>query len=119
MDVLEDGDRVVFLRQVVPGGADRSYGVHVAQLAGIPKAIVRRAQEILDELESTGRGSLDRANRRTAMRAPAAGDASFQLTLFGAPNPVVDELKSLDVESLSPIEAITKLFELQRKARES
>src|SRR5215218_3952653 len=58
MDVLEDGDRVVFLRQVVPGGADRSYGVHVAQLAGVPKAIVRRAQEILDELESgAGRGA--------------------------------------------------------------
>jgi DNA mismatch repair protein MutS len=118
MDVLEEGDQVVFLRQVVPGGADRSYGVHVAQLAGIPRAIVRRAQEILDELEASGRSSLDRTHRRSAMRAPAVGDSSFQLTMFGAPNPAIEDLKALDVESLSPLEAITKLFELQRKARE-
>lgn len=52
------------------------------------------------------------------MRAPAAGEASFQLTLFGGPHPVVAELKELEVESLSPLEAITKLFELQRQARE-
>jgi DNA mismatch repair protein MutS len=118
MDVLEEGERVVFLRQVVPGGADRSYGVHVAQLAGIPRAIVRRAREILDELEASGRSSLDRSQRREAMRAPAIGDAGVQLTLFGAPNPVLEELKALDVESLSPLEAITKLFELQKRARE-
>lgn len=115
MDVLEDGDRVVFLRQVVPGGADRSYGVHVAKLAGIPAGIVRRAQEILDELESSSRGSLDRDRRREAMRAPES--ATFQISMFGESNPVVDELKSLDVESLSPLDAITKLFELQRKAK--
>ena len=117
MDVQEDGDRVVFLRQVVPGGADRSYGVHVAQLAGIPRAIVRRAQEILEELESSDRGMLDKSQRRGAMRSPAASDTTFQLTMFGGPDPVADELKALDIESLSPLEAITKLFELQRKAK--
>jgi len=119
MDVLEDGDRVVFLRQVVPGGADRSYGVHVAQLAGIPRAIVRRAQEILEELESSGRMTVDRAERRSAMRSAPSSDASFQLTMFGGADPVLDELKSMDVESLSPLEAITKLFELQRKVKNS
>jgi DNA mismatch repair protein MutS len=118
MDVHEEGDRVVFLRQVVPGGADRSYGVHVARLAGIPRAIVRRAQEILDELEATGMSSQDRATRRAAMRAPAAAETSFQLTMFGAPDPVIEDLKALDIESLSPLEAITKLFELQRKANQ-
>jgi DNA mismatch repair protein MutS len=118
MDVLEDGDRVVFLRQVVPGGADRSYGLHVAQLAGIPRAIVRRANEILADLEATGRSSSDRAARRGAMRAPApTPDPVIQMTFFGQPDPVVEELKSLDVEGLSPLEAITKLFELQKKAR--
>jgi DNA mismatch repair protein MutS len=117
MDVLEEGDQVVFLRQVVRGGADRSYGIHVAQLAGIPPAIVRRAREILIELEA-GSGSGDREHRRNAMRAPAAsGPANFQLTLFGEPSPVLEELKQLDVESLSPLEAITKLFELQRAAK--
>jgi DNA mismatch repair protein MutS len=118
MDVLEDGDRVVFLRQVVPGGADRSYGLHVAQLAGMPKAVVRRAGEILADLESTSRGHDSRANRRETMRAPIPGpEPSFQLTMFGAPDPVVEALKTLDVESLSPLEAITKLFELQRLAK--
>jgi DNA mismatch repair protein MutS len=116
MDVQEEGERVVFLRQVVPGGADRSYGVHVAQLAGIPRAIVRRAQEILDELETGGSAAVDRSHRRSAMRSAAAPKDSFQLTFFGAPDPAVEALKSLDIESLSPLEAITKLFELQRLA---
>ncbi len=118
MEVLEEGERVVFLRQVVPGGADRSYGIHVARLAGIPRGIVRRAQEILADLEG-GRmeGRADSA-RRAAMRAPAPStEPSFQLTLFGQPDPVVEALKAIDVEALSPLEAITKLFELQRQAR--
>ncbi len=118
MDVLEDGDRVVFLRQVVPGGADRSYGLHVAQLAGIPRAIVRRAGEILADLEATSRSSGERVARRGAMRAAApSAEPVIQMTFFGQPEPVLEELKTLDVEGLSPLEAITKLFELQRKAR--
>lgn len=116
MDVLEEGDQVIFLRQVVAGGADRSYGIHVAQLAGIPQAIVRRAREILLDLESNS-GDLDQ--RRSQMRTPQANTTgNFQLTLFGEPNRVVEELKSLDVESLSPLEAITKLFELKKAAAE-
>ncbi len=127
MDVLEDGDRVVFLRRVVPGGADRSYGIHVAQLAGIPRAIVRRAQEILADLESTSNGGgypgsrangTERAGRRAAMRTPAADDdVSFQLTLFGQPDPAVESLRALDIEALTPLDAMTTLFALQRLAR--
>ncbi len=118
MDVLEDGDRVVFLRRVVPGAADRSYGVHVAQLAGIPRAVVRRAQDILAELEgdTSDRGA-ERAIKRAAMRSdPPVTAASIQLTLFAPPNPALAELRVLDVESLSPLEAITRLFELKRLA---
>ena len=85
----------------------------------IPRAIVRRAQEILEELESSGRMTLDRSQRRSAMRSEPSSNASFQLTMFGGADPVLDELKALDVESLSPLEAITKLFELQRKVKES
>lgn len=118
MDVLEEGDSVVFLRQVVRGGADRSYGVHVAQLAGIPPAIVRRAREILSELEA-GSASRDREHRRSSMRSTASSaPANIQMTLFGGSNEVVDALTALDVESLSPLEAITKLYELQRLAKE-
>ena len=118
MEVLEEGERIVFLRQVVPGAADRSYGVHVARIAGIPRPVVRRAQEILDELE-TGHVRGDESNRRrSAMRAPSpAADTGFQLTFFGQPDPTAEALKALDVESLSPLEALTKLFELQRLAR--
>ena len=71
MDVLEEGDRVVFLRQVVPGAADRSYGIHVAELAGIPKAIVRRATEVLLELEADNAGFGEREHRRATVRRSA------------------------------------------------
>jgi DNA mismatch repair protein MutS len=119
MDVLEDGDRVVFLRQVVPGGADRSYGIHVAQLAGIPKAVTRRANEILADLEQQPRGQPERQTRRSAMRKPAPSEQpAFQLTFMQPDHPALDALKSLDVEALSPLEAITKLFELRKLANE-
>jgi DNA mismatch repair protein MutS len=118
MDVLEEGDRVVFLRQVVPGSADRSYGIHVAELAGIPKAIVRRATEVLLELESHASGVSERDHRRSTVRRATPDPATtVQLTMFGAENPALTELKSLDVESLTPIEALTRLFELQRLAK--
>ncbi|MFL5761622.1 MAG: DNA mismatch repair protein MutS [Thermomicrobiales bacterium] len=120
MDVHEDGDEVVFLHHVVPGGADRSYGIHVAQLAGVPKGIIRRAQEILSGLETDTKGRTDRDRRGSAMSRALPDDlleSSFQLTLFGAPDPIVEELKQLDVEAMSPLDALTKLYELNGKAK--
>jgi DNA mismatch repair protein MutS len=115
MDVLEEGDRVVFLHRVVPGGADRSYGVHVAELAGVPRVLTRRAREILTDLEQ--RAASDGTNgRRQAMASPAPENSTMQLTLFAPPSPVVTAIHELDVESLSPLEALTKLFELKRLA---
>jgi DNA mismatch repair protein MutS len=112
--VTEEAGQVVFLRKIVPGGADRSYGIHVAQLAGIPRQVVRRAEEVLEELERKG----DAKARRKAMHELVMPEA-LQLTLFaGEPDPLVDELKALPVDELSPLEAIAKLYELQRKARE-
>jgi DNA mismatch repair protein MutS len=105
--VAEEGDRVVFLHHIVPGGADRSYGIHVAQLAGLPKPVIRRAEELLEELEQ---GQHDHAEH-----APVV-DAPLQLSLFGAKNPVLDELEKLDVNALSPLEALNKLFEWKKKA---
>jgi len=108
--VLEEGGKVVFLRRIIPGGADRSYGIHVAQLAGLPKAVTRRALEVLRDLESR--------HRSGRQAAPAkATPVTQQLTLFGEVPPVVDELCRMDIDSLSPLEAITKLYELQRKAK--
>jgi len=114
VDVLEDGERVVFLHRVVPGGADKSYGIYVAQLAGLPRAVVRRAQEILTELESGHRGEQRRRREAMERQSPVA----VQLTLFSPPHPVLEELKRLDVEALTPIDALTTLYELQRRLRE-
>jgi DNA mismatch repair protein MutS len=115
MDVLEEGDRVVFLHRVVPGGADRSYGVHVAELAGVPRGLTRRAREILTDLEQRA-ATEGVTGRRRAMSTPAPDHGTMQLTLFAPPSPVVTTLRDLDVESLSPLEALTKLFELKRLA---
>ena len=105
--VAEEGDRVVFLHHIVPGGADRSYGIHVAQLAGLPKPVIRRAEELLEELEQ---GQHDHATQSNAEDEP------LQLSLFGGKNPVLDELEKLDVNALSPLEALNKLFEWKKKA---
>jgi DNA mismatch repair protein MutS len=108
--VAEEGDRVVFLHKIVPGGADRSYGIHVAQLAGLPKPVIHRAQELLRELESGQHIQVTQPQRQDA---PGAA----QLSLFIERDPVLDALKSLDVNSLSPLEALTKLYELQKLAK--
>jgi DNA mismatch repair protein MutS len=112
--VTEEGGQVIFLRKIVPGGADKSYGIHVAQLAGIPRQVVRRAEEVLEELERKG----DARGRRKAMREMVMPQA-LQLTLFAAePNPLIEELKAIAVDELTPLEALTRLYDLQRKARE-
>ena len=102
--VSEADGKVVFLHKIVPGGADKSYGIHVAQLAGLPAPVIQRANEIMAELEkSSGR----------AMRI--SPHAAQQVALFPETSPLLEELKSVDVNSLSPIEALNKLFEWQKK----
>jgi DNA mismatch repair protein MutS len=111
--VTEEEGHVVFLHKIVPGGADKSYGVHVAQLAGIPRPVIHRAEEILEELEHKG----DAKARRKAMK-DLPTPMAMQMTLFAAEqHPVVEELKSLVIDELTPIEAIGKLYKLQRKVR--
>ena len=106
--VSEADGNVVFLHKIVPGGADRSYGIHVAQLAGLPSPVVQRASEIMAELEKT--------SGRAVKIDPQAAQ---QVMLFPETSPLLDELKNLDVNSLSPIEALNKLFEWQRRYRNS
>jgi DNA mismatch repair protein MutS len=102
--VSEEGGQVVFLHKIVPGGADRSYGIHVAELAGLPRPVINRAQEILTQLEA------DAGQVRAGERVPA-----FQLTLFPEANPLLEELRLLDVASLTPLEALNKLYEWQQR----
>jgi DNA mismatch repair protein MutS len=106
--VAEEQGQVVFLHRILPGGADRSYGVHVAQLAGLPRPAVLRAQEILEELES-------RRDGRPARRAAAAG----QLPLLPPDDSLRKELAALDVDGMTPLQAMTKLYELAERARSS
>ncbi|HEU0001403.1 MAG TPA: DNA mismatch repair protein MutS [Ktedonobacteraceae bacterium] len=111
--VTEEDGKVVFLHKIIPGGADKSYGVHVAQLAGIPRPVIHRAEEILAELEQKG----DARTRRKAMRDMETPSV-LQMTLFSAePHPLIEELKQLAIDELTPIEAIGKLYDLQQKAR--
>ncbi len=102
--VSEADGKVVFLHKVVPGGADRSYGIHVGQLAGLPRPVVQRASEILNQLEASA-GKVVRLSPQIAK----------QLALFPETNPLLEELKGLDVNALSPIEALNKLYEWQKK----
>ncbi|MBK9926887.1 MAG: DNA mismatch repair protein MutS [Anaerolineales bacterium] len=102
--VSEADNTVVFLHKIVPGGADKSYGIHVAQLAGLPAPVIQRANEIMAELEKSS-GRAMRINPHAAQQA----------SLFPETSPLLDELKDVDVNSLSPIEALNKLFEWQKK----
>jgi DNA mismatch repair protein MutS len=106
VDVSEEGGTVTFLHRIVPGGADRSYGIHVAQLAGLPRDVIVRATEILADLER---------HAPTAAVEPSRLSAGQQVALFPESSPLLDELDQLDVNSLSPLQAITKLFEWKQR----
>ena len=111
--VRETGDTVVFLHRLEPGGTDRSYGIHVAQLAGLPGGVVRRAQEILRTLEGE--------HRMVPGAAPEPVRDPKQLGLFAegaGPDPMVEELRLIDVNALTPLEALNRLAELKRRAED-
>lgn len=115
--VSEKGDEIIFLHKVVKGGADRSYGVHVAQIAGMPRPVVERARELLTHLESQG-GDF-RLPKAPAQEKPSKAAKSESLPLFPSNSanevhPAVALLRKIEVDNLSPIEAMTKLYELKR-----
>lgn len=108
--VKKRGDDITFLRRIIPGGADDSYGIEVAKLAGLPDWIIKRAKEILKELTS---GKTD--DKETfANISPHNNEDDMQLNLLDtASNAVTDKLKSVDVNTLTPIEAMNLLYELK------
>jgi DNA mismatch repair protein MutS len=108
--VAEERGEVTFLYKIVPGGVDQSYGIHVAKLAGLPKSVVHRAREVLEELEDGSKQALVKRRRKEALPQ--------QLPLMGPKSPLFKELEKLDIDSMTPLEAITRLYELQKKARE-
>ncbi len=120
--VREWADEIVFLHRIVPGGTDKSYGIHVARLAGIPRAVIHRARELLQRLETAACGE----PRRTAPDAIPAPHTSSkkkaangsQMMLFSQPtNHLAEAINSLDLDNLSPTDALKALKELQEKAK--
>ena len=98
--VTEADEQVIFLHKIVPGAADRSYGIHVAQMAGLPAPVIARANEILKQLEASSGTTL-----------PENKEEKEQLRLFPENNPLMDAFNKLDLESLTPIQALNKLYE--------
>ena len=131
--VHEDGQKVTFLRKVVPGGADQSYGIHVARLAGLPQAVITRAQQILEVLEqhnlsveadgATGQPSKAHPTmpkpRRRVSRKTMQSDA-LQMALFTPKtHPLVEEIRRLELTQVTPLDAVNILYDLKAKAEES
>lgn len=102
--VAEEGGEVVFLHHINPGGADKSYGIHVAELAGLPRSVINRAQEILAKFEA----SVDQ---------PVQGEALpiHQMTFLAETHPLLEELEALDLNGLNPLEALNRLYEWQKR----
>jgi DNA mismatch repair protein MutS len=112
--VREWNDEIVFLHKIVEGGTDRSYGIHVARLAGVPRELIERAKEILADIEEDAE---DLAPRIAKASGPAKSTPG-QLGLFESPRSEVErEIEKLDLDQLTPIEALLLLRELKRKLR--
>lgn len=115
VSVKEIDGRVIFLRKLMPGGSEHSFGIHVAKLAGMPKSIVKRSEQILSKLEAAaGRGEI----KSSAAGAIADSREGLQLSFFQLDDPVLagvrDEILGIDINNLTPIEALNKLNEIKR-----
>ncbi len=102
--VTEADGKVIFLHKILPGSADRSYGIHVAQLAGLPAPVITRANQVLKQLEESGERAL-----------PKQVESQQQIRLFPENNPLMEDFKGIDLESLSPINALNLLYEWRLK----
>jgi DNA mismatch repair protein MutS len=110
VSVREVGGKIIFLRKLAPGGSNHSFGIHVAKLAGMPKEVVRRAEEVLIGLERSHSGS--------EINKKPKEDKDFQLSFFQLDDPVLEKIKddilATDINSLTPIEALNKLNEIKK-----
>jgi DNA mismatch repair protein MutS len=113
--VREVGEDIVFLRRLEDGGADRSYGIQVARLAGLPTELLDRARELLEELEGTHSGGGQGLGRGGKHR-PASEPPQEQYSLFAQEHPVMSRLRELEVEGMTPLEALNLLAEMKAQA---
>jgi DNA mismatch repair protein MutS len=113
--VKERNEQVLFLRKIIEGGADRSYGIHVAQLAGLPPAVITRAREVLAQLES-GHSS---SSSRLLLNIEDGTVQRLSDPTLPTPHPMIDEVRQMDLFSMTPLEALNRLADLQRRLEES
>ena len=116
VSVKEVNGRVIFMRKLVPGGSEHSFGIHVAKIAGMAPAVVKRAEQVLQELEANNSGDGISRPKTEAILVP--GDGSAQLSFFQLDDPVLcqirDEIVNLDINALTPLEALNKLNEIKK-----
>lgn len=121
--VKEKGDDIVFLRKIVPGGADRSYGIQVAKLAGLPDTVLERAKVIVDELSANDISDIAKniqVDTSSKKKKAALDEVDMtQMSLFDTvkDDDILAELRDLDISHLTPIESMNKLYELQNKIK--
>jgi DNA mismatch repair protein MutS len=114
VSVKEHANKVIFLRKLVPGGSEHSFGIHVARMAGMPVSVLKRAEEVLSFLEkSHDRGSSDSSLKEIK------GKDEMQLSFFQLDDPILEsirnDIRGLDINTLTPVEALMKLNEIQKK----
>lgn len=120
VSVREVENKVIFLRKLVRGGSEHSFGIHVAKMAGMPQSIVKRADDILVQLESDNRKSEIAESKKGTKKKTSKGssDGAYQMSFFQLDDPVLsqvrDEIKNIDINNLTPIEALNKLHEIKR-----
>ncbi|UCE73768.1 MAG: hypothetical protein JSV56_12195, partial [Methanomassiliicoccales archaeon] len=124
--IKEDEEGIIFLRKVVPGGTNKSYGIEVAKLAGLPSEVINRANEVLKTIEEENivRVSDETGGKGTGEQAAVLLPTKKKLTqlVLFEPNPVlhpiIEDIKKLDLDSLTPLEALNKLNEMKKKVKE-
>lgn len=118
--VEEHGGKVVFLHRIVPGAADKSYGIHVAELAGVPREVNCRAAEILSQLEAQHHGAPETSSRTKINRASGSANGhALQMTLFEqTDHPLLEEIRGVNVDGMTPLEALAQLQQWQTQLRD-
>ena len=113
VSVKEVGEDIIFLRKIVRGGADKSFGIQVARLAGLPDEVIARAKEILVQLEASD------INHRAILESAQEEEPDQQLTLFGSAgsDDIIQDLQGLDINALTPMEALNTLYDLHMRAK--
>ena len=112
--VKEVGKKILFIRKLTEGGSEHSFGIHVAKMAGMPSSVLRRSEQMLQELESRHSGG----GKKSSKEIKAALNDSMQLSFFQLNDPVLeqihDELKNVDINGLTPMDALLKLNEIKK-----